>query len=565
MLFEKNSVKIVRYFVLPVLCTGFIFYILYSFFGVDFGFTKKFSEISTDLNKIKSEISVVKEASRKRAVFTEQLENKPGIVPSRWIEVQKKARNSVLQVFTNTLAFNWLEPYKVPSQGEGRGSGFFIDEKGHFLTNYHVVSQALRVQVQLPVFGKERFDAHVLGVSPERDLALVKLDEYGCARLRQEFGKIPALKFGSSDDVQRGEELLALGFPLGMEHIKSTQGILSGWERIIFSERSFGQLCFQMTAPINPGSSGGPSLNGNGEVIGINFAGAANAQNVGYVIPINDVKSAIADLHNVELLRKPRLGCAMQHTTEDMAKYLNFPKGGGLYVTKVMKGSLTEKVGLKKGDVIKEINGHLLDYQSNVVVTWSEDKVSGMDLLNRLVVGDEISFVVYRGGKRKEFKFVFEKDEIPPIRFVYPDYENVDYEVFGGLVIMELALNHIAILGDNVPTLIKYAFDEHQYDKRLIVTHIQPTSKVHNMRGIITVGSLLDEVNGKKVSTLGELRKELKKTGSKEFVRITTDDDRLAVVATRPLFEDETRLANLFMYDKTHSMVLAESKNCVVC
>ena len=229
--------------------------------------------IFDEISKIRMELSKTREDHRKLPLHIVNPSQETLPSASRWIDVQKRGRNSVVQVFTNALAFNWLEPYKVPQQGEGRGSGFFIDEDGYFLTNYHVASQALRVQVQMPIFGEERFDATVVGISPDRDLALLQLGSVGCGRLRKELGSIPFLKFGSSDDVQRGEEILALGFPLGMEHIKSTQGIVSGWERVIFGERGFGQLCFQMTAPINPGSSGGPSLNEKCEVIGIDFAG----------------------------------------------------------------------------------------------------------------------------------------------------------------------------------------------------------------------------------------------------------------------------------------------------
>ncbi|MCK4499104.1 trypsin-like peptidase domain-containing protein [Candidatus Babeliales bacterium] len=526
-----------------------------------FCFFRNIENICDELAQVKVELAQSREDSCKLPMRSAALPSSiPSLTPSsRWIDVQKRGRNSVVQVFTNALAFNWFEPYKVPEQGTGCGSGFFIDEDGFFLTNYHVVSQALRVQVQMPIFGKERFDAEIVGVSPDRDLALLQLGSVGRARLRKEFGTIPFLKFGSSDDVQRGEEILALGFPLAMQHIKSTQGIVSGWERVVFGERGFGQLCFQMTAPINPGSSGGPSLNSKCEVVGINFAGIAGAQNVGYIIPVNDVKSAIADLHKVKLLRKPRLGCALQYTNEDMAKLLQFPEGGGLYVAKVMEGSLMERVGVKKGDVVREINGHLLDYQGNVSVSWNEDKVSGLDLLNRLVVGDEIKFIVYRAGKRKEFKFVFEKDVVQPIRFVYPDYENIDYEVFGGLVVMELSMNHVVLLSESVPSLLRYAMPEHGYDKKLLITHIQPTSNVYNMRGVLAIGSLLTEVNGIKVSTLKELRKELEKVVKKDFVQLSTEDDHFAVVSTRSILDDEQRLVGLFQYDKTHSVMLAEA------
>lgn len=480
---------------------------------------------------------------------------------SYWIDVQRQARNAVVQVFTTILAFDWAEPYRVPEQGEGRGSGFFIDADGNFLTNYHVVAQGLRVQVQVPALGEERLDADVVGVSPERDLALVRLSDKGCEMLRDALGSIPYLTLGSSDAVQRGQETMALGYPLGMEHLKSTQGIVSGWERVSFSERGFGQLCFQITTPINPGSSGGPSLNSAGQVIGINFAGAVAAQNVGYVIPIDDVKSAIKDLHHVKLLRKPRLGAGFLQISRSMSKYLKAPDGGGLYVARVTKGSLFEKIGVKEGDLVREIDGHLLDYQGNINVSWSDDKVSGLDLLNRLVVGDKISFVMYRNGNRLEFKFELEKAPVPSIRMVYPDYEETDYELFAGLSIMELTLNHIGLFGEKNIELLKYVSEEHQFDQALIVTNVLPTSEMYNLPRNITPGTLIEAVNGRKVTTLKELREAIKEGLSSPFLTVTSEDKRFVVLATDKVLSDEKRLVGLFRYDPAHSVVLRQVLN----
>ena len=533
-----------RYWYLLLLCAG------------AFLLHKSSYVLLKELGKVRVELDSIREEAKRKSKISQASDISVTPVSSRWIEVQKKARNSLVQVFTNVSAFNWAEPYRVPEQGEGRGSGFFIDAEGHFLTNYHVVSQAIRVQIQVPCLGEERLDAKVVGVSPERDLALVKLDDKGQDIIRKELGSISYLEFGSSDDVERGQEVLALGYPLGLEHLKSTQGIVSGWERVSFSERGFGQLCFQTSAPINPGSSGGPSLNTDGEVIGINFAGATGAQNVGYVIPINEIQSAIKDLHKVELLRKPRLGASFLPLSRSMAKYLKLPEGGGFYVGRVVKGSLFEKIGVKEGDTVREINGHLMDYNGNVVVSWSEDKVSGLDLLNRLVVGDEVSLVLFRNGKRKELTFELEKDAVPPVRLIFPEHEKVDYEVFAGLCVMELSLNHIIIFGDKNTDLLKYASVENQYDKALIVTNIMPTSETHNSPRILKVGNLIEEINGKKVSTLEELRAAIKSGLSSEFVTILMDDKRFAVLSAKKVLKDEPRLASLFLFNQNHSVSL---------
>lgn len=468
-------------------------------------------------------------------------------VPSRWISVQKNARDAVMQVFTNKFEFNWIEPYRTPEQSAGVGSGFFINEDGHFLTNYHVVSEGRNIQIQLPSFGKERFDAEIVGVNPERDLARLVLTEDSKRRIREKLGSIPFLKLGNSDLLARGEEILALGFPLGQEHLKSTHGIISGVEKPSLVD----QLCLQITAPINPGNSGGPSLNSRGEVIGINFAMIQFAQNVGYVLPMNDLRSAIKDLEKVRFLRKPRLGCDFQISSDAISRYLGNPTGGGAYVSRVRKNSIAEKMGMQEGDVVYELNGHKLDYFGDTKVPWNEDKVSVVALLNRYNVGDKINLVVYRKGAPKEFSAELEHSLVPPMRLVYPDYEKVDYEVFGGMVFMDLSMNHVLIMSEKLPTITRYALHEKQYESSVVLTHIIPTSISYLARGQVMPGDIIDEINGIKVTDLKSLRDAVKKSKETGFISIKTEDKRMAPFPVEPLLKDEDRLASLIGFPKS--------------
>src|SRR5579872_2144474 len=266
-------------------------------FGIFYYFTQQYNHLQQQISEL---LSTKKSAPFKVAV-SEQLGSAPQV--NNWLAVQKKVKDTVVQVYAQTVEFNWLEPYRSPEQGEGTGSGFFINEQGDLITNYHVVAQASSIQIQIPTFGMERFDMEIVGVSPERDIALLKATKESKEKIRSRLKKIPYLKLGDSDQVLRSQEVLALGYPLGQTRLKSTLGIVSGRERLGY----FGYI--QITAPLNPGNSGGPALNTNGEVIGINSRGVLEAQNVGYIIPINEVRSAFKDLYRVRLLRKPTLGC----------------------------------------------------------------------------------------------------------------------------------------------------------------------------------------------------------------------------------------------------------------
>jgi serine protease Do len=411
-----------------------------------------------------------------------------------WLDIQKQVKDTVVQVYAQVDEFNWLEPYKSPDQSEGAGSGFFINREGDIISNYHVVANASSIQIQIPSFGMERFDMELIGVSPERDIALLKVTKEAKEKIIKKLGAIPFLKLGDSDHILRSQEVLALGYPLGQTRLKSTLGIVSGRERLGY----FGYI--QITAPLNPGNSGGPAVNTMGEVIGINSRGIMEAQNVGYIIPINEVKSALDDLRKVKLLRKPTLGCIFTVTNPELVEYLGNPSEGGWYIAKVFEDTLLKSVGVKEDDMLYEVNGHKIDMYGELNVPWSEDKISLFELLNRYKVGDTIELVIYRKGTRKDFSFKLEYKYLPPVRMVYPEFEKdaVDFEIIGGVVVMQLTLNHVAILLSRAPDLVRYGRSEHQHEPSLVITHVFPNSQAYKAR-VLRVGEILEEVNGEKV------------------------------------------------------------------
>jgi serine protease Do len=464
-----------------------------------------------------------------------------------WIDVQRQVKNTVVKIISDVAAFNWIEPYKTPEVGKGSGSGFFINGDGDIVTNYHVVNQARVVHIEIPVLGAERLEAKIVGVCPERDVALLRLTAHAKDKIKKELGgKIPFLEFGNSDEVRRGQDVLALGYPLGVQSLKSTQGIVSGRERISVIKQS----CLQTTAPLNPGNSGGPAINSFGEVIGINFAIVAKAQNVGYIIPINDVKSTINDLNKIKLLRRPVLGCLLEPANKDMLEFLSNPEPGGFYIARVFKNMLLEKVGVKAGDMIYEINGFKVDRFGRASVPWNEDKVSMLEILDRLEVGDKIYMDIYRSGERKEIKFVLEPRFIQPIRFIYPDFEKVDYETIAGLVVMELAQNHIPILAENSHALIAYERPENQYESALIISYVQPTSITSKLR-LLYPGMIITHINGEKVKTLKEFRQAVRKSKSTRFLTIKTKEHWVTVFSVDNIVRDEDRLAMIYQFKKS--------------
>ncbi len=468
-----------------------------------------------------------------------------------WPAIQARTKNAVVQIFSEIAQFNWLQPYMTPTQGEGAGTGFFIDTNGYLLTNAHVISQAQAVAIQVPALGKERLDAYIVGVSFDRDIALLRMTDESIKRIKDVLGTIPFIRLGDSNRVSRSDEIMTLGYPLGQEYLKSTVGVVSGRENIEFHQ------FLQIDAAINPGNSGGPSLDMNGDVVGINTANIPNAQSVGYIIPINEVKVILNDLYKLEgvkdkLLRKPSLSILYIIASSELNHYLGNPPGG-IYIVDVYKQSILYKAGVRKGDVLCEINGQKIDHYGQLSVAWCEDKIALENYVAYLKLGEPVHLVVYRNGARKEFNIKFDHSPLPAIRTIYPDFESVDYEVCGGMVIMELTRNHLPLLLQVAPTLIQFGEPKRQFEPALVITHVMPDSAAQRSR-VLSIGSRIKEVNDEKVNTLEQLRKAIVKGADRGFLRIRTTDGIVAVFPFVQVLKDEPRLSFIYHYPISQTM-----------
>lgn len=484
-----------------------------------------------------------------------------------WSDLRKDIRDSVVQVFSHIAEFNWIEPYRAPNQGQSRGTAFFIDIRGmelaadiaesdgYLITNAHVVDQAKAVFIQIPSQGKRQFAVDVIGVSIERDVALLRLKPEELAFLRR--GVLPAilhLKLADSDGVRGSEEIMTLGYPLGQQSLKGTTGIVSGRERMN------GQYMIQISAPINPGNSGGPSINRCGDVVGVNTSGIREAQNVNYIIPSNEVALFLRQLvqslqqnstdNEVVCLRKGTLGLIYSAASDELTAFLGNPLPGGLYITDVCPDSLVSNAGLLPGDMIYEMNGHRIDIFGEMSVDWSEDKVGVIDFISRLMYGDPITLKFYRSGTPHEVVIPFGLSKLPAIRRMYPGYEKIDYEIVGGMVIMPLSLNLLYIMAPSVPELAWYVDIRHGLDPVLIITHIIPDSIVMRSR-TLHAGSVITEINGKSVGTLTELRAALRDSLQTGKLTLKTKDNIFAVFPFGQLVGEEERLARNFCYETT--------------
>jgi S1-C subfamily serine protease len=298
---------------------------------------------------------------------------------------------------------------------------------------------------------------------------------------------------------------MVMGYPLGQHRIKSSIGVVSG------REASRGQAFIQMTAPINPGSSGGPLLNEYGQVVGITLAMILDTQNVGYAIAVNELKQLLDRLYTQKLVRMPILGAQFLYANDRKADYLKNPTPAGLYISKVLKGSLFERAGLKEGDMVYEFNGFAVDAYGDIQAPWGADKVTLTELIARVQLGQTVGMIVYRNGSRKEVQFVMELMPEYPVRTIYPDYEAVDYEIFAGMVVMQLADNHFAELLPTAPDLVRYGLIDQKMKPVLVITNVFSGSLGNQVQSL-AAGDIISSVNEVPVETLEQLRNAFDKS-----------------------------------------------------
>ena len=228
-----------------------------------------------------------------------------------------------------------------------------------------------------------------------------------------------------------------------------------------------------------------------------------------------------------------------------MVGFLGNPLPGGLYVVDIYKDSPLARAGVQSGDMIYTINNHQLDLYGDIV--WHEDKISLTDYASRLKIGQEMHIVLYRKGVRKDIAFIFEQSERLPIHRVYPGYEPLDYEIIMGMLIQPLAINHLPLLVNAAPSLTRYAEMKHQLEPVLVVTHIFPNSQAMKSR-TLSIGTILDKVNGVPVRTLDEVRAALFKGFDSNFLTIETRDSLFVVVPFRKTMLEEKRMAADYFY-----------------
>lgn len=317
------------------------------------------------------------------------------------IDVVGKASPAVVTIgITQTkrigdlLEFNPFDPFSPFQRKPGKsqkldqdiGSGFIVGSDGLIVTNKHV-AEVPDATYRVITKDDKTYEVKKIYRDPSNDLAILKIEATG----------LPIVEMGDSDQIKVGQMAIAIGTALGEFRHTVTTGVISGVGRGIDTGSPFEGSAerldnvIQTDAAINPGNSGGPLLNSSGQVVGVNTAVSSQGQNIGFALPINVVKEALANFNATGQFNRPYLGVQYRMIPRQTAILNEIPEGA--YVQDAVKGSPAEKAGLQAEDIIAKVDGTKLDDKNDLAKAIAKKKV-----------GDTVTLTVWRNEKEQDIK-----------------------------------------------------------------------------------------------------------------------------------------------------------------
>ena len=381
-------------------------------------------QMNAQLAELQDQLQALEEAQTGLSVSGSPLASQGGLSPS---QVYAMNVNSVVAISNQANTTNiWGQSSETASSG----TGFIISPDGYILSNYHVVEGASRLTVM--TYMGDEYEARLVGFDKMNDVSILKVEASG----------LDSVTIGSSDDLIVGDQVVAIGNPLGELTSSLTVGYISAKDRTINTDGNLINM-MQTDAAINPGNSGGPLFNMKGEVVGITTAkysgstgSGASIEGIGFAIPIADVMAMTEDLiaHGY-LTNQAYLGVSVMDLDGSTAAMYSLPMGS--YVQSVVEGGCAEAAGIQPKDIIIKVGGYAVEGNSTLQTA-----------LRKFKAGDTTTITVYRAGAELELTNTFdERPQDPdaaqseqrpqesgemPSSGSYEDWYNYFFPFFGG-------------------------------------------------------------------------------------------------------------------------------------
>ncbi len=346
--------------------------------------SRVYDDFNTKIAQLEQELKRVGSVTGSSSVSGSPVAAEGAMTPS---QVYAKNVNSVVAISNQTTTNVWGQVTEMASSG----SGFILTEDGYIISNYHVVEGATQLTV-MTYLGDE-YPAELIGYDAMNDVSLLKIDAKN----------LPPVTIGSSEDLIVGDQVVAIGNPLGELTSSLTVGYISAKDRTINTDGSLINM-MQTDAAINPGNSGGPLFNMKGEVVGITtakFSGStssgASIEGIGFAIPIDDVMNMMGDLKEYGYLKNQAyLGVTVMDMDPRTASMYSLPTGS--YVQTVVEGGCAQKAGLQPKDIIVAVGDYEVD--SNAALTSA---------LRKFSAGQTTTLTVFRAGQELKLDITFDE------------------------------------------------------------------------------------------------------------------------------------------------------------
>ena len=348
---------------------------------------RRFDAIEQNVTKIEKE-NLLKQSTQGSVPAASTAYSGGTLAPG---DLYDMACEQVVGVSTEVTYTNF---FGMRSSAAVSGSGFIITANGYIMTNYHVIEDAYKtgLSVNVIVYDGTRYKAEIVGVEPDNDVAVLKIEADG----------LNAVTLGNSDAMRVGDVVYAVGNPLGELDFSMTTGHVSAKDRRIVTDRNGGAIAmFQFDAAINSGNSGGPVYNARGEVVGIATAKPASygVEGIGFAIPVNDATRIAKDLVTSGYVTgKAWLGVTVNNKYNDMyAQYYGWPVGA--YVDSVERNGCAAKAGIEVGDIITKLDGETIRSYDDL-----------RSAIKRHAAGETVEIELYRADASRTVTLTFDEE-----------------------------------------------------------------------------------------------------------------------------------------------------------
>ncbi len=348
---------------------------------------RRFNAIEQNVTKIEKE-NLLKQSTQGSVPAASTAYSGGTLAPG---DLYDMACEQVVGVSTEVTYTNF---FGMRSSAAVSGSGFIITANGYIMTNYHVIEDAYKtgLSVNVIVYDGTRYKAEIVGVEPDNDVAVLKIEADG----------LNAVTLGNSDAMRVGDVVYAVGNPLGELDFSMTTGHVSAKDRRIVTDRNGGAIAmFQFDAAINSGNSGGPVYNARGEVVGIATAKPASygVEGIGFAIPVNDATRIAKDLVTSGYVTgKAWLGVTVNNKYNDMyAQYYGWPVGA--YVDSVERNGCAAKAGIEVGDIITKLDGETIRSYDDL-----------RSAIKRHAAGETVEIELYRADASRTVTLTFDEE-----------------------------------------------------------------------------------------------------------------------------------------------------------